>query len=57
VSHEIPVTWDDWRPGDQRVFIADTRKTKRELGWEPKINVKTGVSRLFAWVNENRELV
>ena len=57
VGHEIPVTWDDWRPGDQRVFIADTRKAKRELGWEPKINVKTGVSRLFAWVNENRELV
>ncbi len=54
VGHEIPVTWDDWRPGDQRVFIADIRKAKRELGWEPKVNVKTGVGRLFDWVNQNR---
>lgn len=54
VGHEIPVTWDDWRPGDQRVFIADIRKAKRELGWEPKVNVKTGLSRLFTWVNQNR---
>lgn len=56
VGHEIPVTWDDWRPGDQRVFIADTRKAQRDLGWEPKVDVKTGVSRLFNWVNENRGL-
>ncbi len=56
VGHKIAVKQDDWRPGDQRVFIADIRKAKRELGWEPKVNVKTGISRLFDWVNENREL-
>jgi len=56
VGHEVPVTRDIWRPGDQRVFIADIRKAKRELGWEPKINVETGVRRLFAWVNENKDL-
>ena len=26
----------DWRPGDQRVFVADVRKAKRPLGWEPR---------------------
>ena len=57
MGHKIPVTWEgDWRPGDQRVFVADIRKAKRELGWEPKIDVKTGVSRLFDWINENRDL-
>ena len=56
VGHEIPVSRDDWRPGDQRVFIADIRKAKRELGWVPKVNVKTGVSRLFNWVSQNRDL-
>ena len=32
----IAVARSDWRPGDQKVFVADIRKAKRELGWEPK---------------------
>jgi CDP-paratose 2-epimerase len=52
----IDVSRGDWRPGDQRVFYADIRKAKQELGWEPKIGVEEGIHRLFDWVNENREL-
>ncbi|MBS1249021.1 MAG: CDP-paratose 2-epimerase [Chloroflexi bacterium] len=54
LGREIPVTWDDWRPGDQRVFIADIRKAKRDLDWAPKTDVKTGVTRLFNWVKQNQ---
>ena len=46
----------DWRPGDQRVFYADVSKAKYELGWEPKINVDEGVTRLFDWVKANQHL-
>ncbi|HNA88815.1 MAG TPA: GDP-mannose 4,6-dehydratase, partial [Anaerolineales bacterium] len=46
----------DWRPGDQRVFYADVSKAKHELGWEPKINVDEGVTRLFDWVKANQHL-
>jgi CDP-paratose 2-epimerase len=52
----IAVARSDWRPGDQKVFVADIRKAKRELGWEPKIGVKEGVKKLFEWVKENRNL-
>ncbi|HBG74471.1 MAG: CDP-paratose 2-epimerase [Chloroflexi bacterium GWB2_49_20] len=52
----IPVTHGDWRPGDQKVFVADIRKAESELGWKPKINVEEGVKRLFNWVLENRHL-
>jgi CDP-paratose 2-epimerase len=55
VGHELPATYDDWRPGDQRVFIADIRKAERQLGWKPKVGVKEGVSRLINWVQEHRE--
>jgi CDP-paratose 2-epimerase len=46
----------DWRPGDQRVFYADARKAKRELGWGPKIGIEEGIERLFEWVKANQNL-
>lgn len=56
LGKEIPVARGDWRPGDQKVFYADIRKAKRELGWKPKIGVEKGVERLFEWVKTNKEL-
>ncbi len=53
---QIPVSRGDWRPGDQRVFYADIRKAEKELGWKPKVNVEEGVSKLFKWVKENKNL-
>ena len=56
LGRPIPVARGDWRPGDQKVFVADIRKAGKELGWSPKINVKEGVTRLFEWVKENERL-
>lgn len=52
----VPVRRGDWRPGDQKVFVADIRKAGRELGWKPKVGVEAGVGRLFEWVRENKDL-
>ena len=52
----VPVTYGDWRPGDQKVFYADFGKAQRELGWEPKIDLEVGIEMLFNWVKENRDL-
>lgn len=46
----------DWRPGDQRVFVADVRKAERLLGWRPTVSTDAGVDRLIAWVKDNRSL-
>ena len=46
----------DWRPGDQRVFVADVGKAKRLLGWEPAMPIREGVAQLLAWVRANRTL-
>jgi CDP-paratose 2-epimerase len=55
-GQKIPFGRGDWRPGDQKVCVYDISKAKRELGWEPKVNVQDGVARLYRWVNENRGL-
>jgi CDP-paratose 2-epimerase len=52
----IPVARTGWRPGDQKVFVADIRKAERDLGWKPKIGAEEGVRRLFEWVRENKGL-
>jgi CDP-paratose 2-epimerase len=48
--------FDDWRPGDQRVFVADVRRAREELGWRPRVAPAEGVRRLYDWVVQNRGL-
>lgn len=56
LGRQIPVSWSDWRPGDQPVYVSDIRKAEKQLGWKPKINVDEGLQRLYQWVFENRHL-
>jgi CDP-paratose 2-epimerase len=56
LGREIEVTYDAWRPGDQLVYVSDTTKARRELGWEPSTSVRAGIGKLFHWVVENKQL-
>jgi CDP-paratose 2-epimerase len=56
MGHPIHVSQSDWRPGDQLVYISDIRKAQQELGWQPKISTKEGVTRLFNWIRDNQPL-
>jgi len=52
----IELEFDEWRPGDQKVYVSDIRKAKGDLGWAPQIGVGVGLSDLRQWVAANREL-
>lgn len=56
LGESIPVRRGDWRPGDQRVYVSDTRKAQEILGWKPKVGVEEGIQRLFDWVKNNGDL-
>ena len=56
LGRAIPVAHGDWRPGDQKVFVADVRKAHKMLNWKPKYSVENGVKQLFDWVSENKHL-
>ena len=45
-----------WRPGDQRIFVADIGKAERELGWRPRVGKEEGVRRLHDWVVAHQHL-
>lgn len=53
----VPVKRGAWRPGDQRIFVADIRKAERDLGWRPEIDVETGIGKLYRWVAEHEDLL
>ena len=49
---EVPVNMADWRPGDQRVYVSDTSKLERVLGWRPETSWKAGLEKLVAWLDD-----
>jgi CDP-paratose 2-epimerase len=52
----LSVSYGDWRPGDQRVFVCDIGKARRELGWAPKVSAPAGIERLYRWIDGNKGL-
>lgn len=57
LGKKIPFTFDDWRPGDQPVYISDISKIRRELGWKPNISVEEGTSRMIEWIVKEKDLI
>ena len=53
LEKRIPLKWEDWRPGDQRVYVSDIRKLDTVLGWSPQIGVEEGVAELVDWVEQS----
>jgi CDP-paratose 2-epimerase len=42
-----------WRPGDQRIFVADCAKALVDLGWAPRVPPGDGLARLTRWIADN----
>ncbi len=48
------VRFENWRPGDQRYYVSDTRKFQAATGWTPTVSAPRGIARLGRWLRENR---
>ncbi len=53
---KINVAYDDWRPGDQKVFICNIDKAQKDFNWKPTVDVKEGVVKLINWAKEHKHL-
>jgi CDP-paratose 2-epimerase len=52
-GRRVPVEFRDWRPGDQPCYISDVRKAGAEMGWQPRIDKRAGITNLWEWVTSN----
>ena len=43
------ISFDDWREGDQKVYISDISRAQNELDWEPEVDFETGIRRFVDW--------
>jgi CDP-paratose 2-epimerase len=39
--------FDEFRPGDQKIYVSDIRKAQTQLGWAPSIKIAEGLERLI----------
>jgi CDP-paratose 2-epimerase len=50
------LSYTDWRPADQKVYISDISKAKKILDWTPKVTPSAGVKKLVEWYSSNKKL-
>lgn len=43
------IEFDEWREGDQKVYISDINKAKKELDWEPRTKPEDAVQKFIEW--------
>ncbi len=55
-GEKMDVSFKAWRPFDQKVYISDTSKVRRRLGWAPKVSPREGIARLVQWIQANPRL-
>lgn len=56
LGKNITEFYENWRPGDQLIYISDIRKSKADFKWEPKVKPKMGIEELFKWAARNKDL-
>lgn len=44
------INFEQWRVGDQRYYVSDTKKLRKAVGWRSRIGVPEGVGRLHQWL-------
>jgi CDP-paratose 2-epimerase len=56
IGRRPDVRFADWRAGDQRYFVADTRRIGNELALRPARGWREGVAALAEWLADERGL-
>jgi len=46
-----------WRQGDQKVYISDIARAKKDFNWQPAVSPKEGIKRLYNWIFQNRNSI
>jgi CDP-paratose 2-epimerase len=56
IGRPVETIYSDWRAGDQRYYVSDTRLAARELGLKQPVSWLKGVAALAEWLQEERGL-
>lgn len=43
------ISFDDWREGDQKVYVSDIARASEALDWTPQVDFEEGIDRFLDW--------
>lgn len=46
------IGFDEWREGDQKVYVSDITRARDTLDWEPRVDFEEGIERYLDWYQE-----
>lgn len=52
----INYEFNEWRHGDQKIYISNIDKIANDINWKPNINVIDGLIKLKSWVDSNKNV-
>ncbi|MEX0721652.1 MAG: GDP-mannose 4,6-dehydratase [Balneolaceae bacterium] len=52
IGEEVPHSYDEWRPGDQKYYVSDVQKFQQKTGWTPKTDINEGLIKLYEWLTK-----
>jgi CDP-paratose 2-epimerase len=56
LNKKLNYDFQDWRPGDQKIYISDISKLNLWLDWKPEINTDSGIDIMLNWIQDNKNL-
>ncbi|MFA5644884.1 MAG: GDP-mannose 4,6-dehydratase [Candidatus Ratteibacteria bacterium] len=57
LKKKILYSFEEWRPGDQKIFISDNSAVMRDLRWEIQYPAKKGLTALYRWISSNLDSI
>lgn len=55
-GNKLPIRYEGWRSGDQKIYVSNIRKANDHFGWEPIIPMEEALSNTYCWIKRNKEV-
>ena len=52
----VPISFNKWRPFDQKVYVSSIQKIYSKLNWKPTISPKEGVGKIVEWISSIKDV-
>jgi CDP-paratose 2-epimerase len=56
-GYRLKHSFEEWRPGDQLIYVSDIRKAKADLEWVPRVKPVEGIKKLLEWLKDNERVL
>lgn len=55
LNRKVQYKFEDWRPGDQKIYISDISKIQKDTNWKIQNSIDDGLEKMFTWILRNKQ--